>query len=128
MQVRSKAHFKEIVNSDLVDLNIIMFTATWCRPCQSCYDQVNRLAKVYRDNVQFALLDVDELEEIVHLCKVKAFPTFMFISRGQQIDFSIGAGMDLVEDKIRYHLKEIRQRVRAEDLKQEKAEDEKAQS
>ncbi len=123
ISIRNKAHFSEIVNSESSLISVIMFTATWCRPCQTCYPELNRLSRVYRDDVTFATVDVDEHEEIVHMCKVRAFPTFMFIQNGKQIDFSIGAGMDLVEDKIRHHLNEIKKKDREDDLKKGKEEE-----
>ena len=123
ISVRSKTHFTELVNSDAVIVTVIMFTATWCRPCQSCYPELNRLAQVYKDDVCFATVDVDQNEEIVQMCKVRAFPTWMFIYNGKQIDFSIGAGMDLVEDKLRYHLKDIKKKEKDEDLKKEATEE-----
>lgn len=120
VSIKSKEQFKEVVNSSLTPLVVVMFTATWCRPCQQAYPEVRRQAITYKDDVVFATVDVDENEEIVQMCKVRAFPTFMFINEGKQLDFSIGAGMDLVEDKIRHHLVEIKKREREEEKNAQK--------
>lgn len=112
VSVGSKSHFTSLVNSDT--LTVIMFTATWCRPCQQAYPEVRRMASAFGGEVLFATVDGDELREVVTMCKVRAFPTFMLLRSGQQLDYVIGGNTQELEEKVKAELKKMRA---AEDAK-----------
>jgi thioredoxin 1 len=104
--VTSKAHFTELVNTDT--LTCFMFTATWCRPCQQVYPEIRRMATMFGGEVLFATVDGDDLREVVTMCKVRAFPTFMLIRNGKQLDYVVGGDHQAVEEKVKAQLKKIR--------------------
>jgi thioredoxin 1 len=104
--VTSKPHFTELVNTNT--LTVIMFTATWCRPCQNVYPEIRRMATAHGGEVLFATVDGDDLRELVTMCRVRAFPTFMLIRQGKQLDYLVGGDHTELERKVKEQLKKIR--------------------
>ena len=108
VSVRNQAHFTELVNQRDV-LTVIMFTAQWCRPCQEAYPEIRRMAAAFGGEVLIATVDADDHQDILQMCRVRAFPTFMIVYNAKQLDFVIGAALGELQEKLRKHLKDLRE-------------------
>ena len=68
---------------------IVMFTATWCKPCQGIKPYFDTLSSDY-DSI-FVKIDVDELDDVATSSGVSMMPTFVVFSGGVQVDKTSGA-------------------------------------
>ena len=60
-QVDTHAEFQQIIASDKP--TFVMFTATWCGPCQRAYPIVEELASTCGEQGKVIKVDVDANEE-----------------------------------------------------------------
>jgi thioredoxin 1 len=63
---------------------IIMFSATWCAPCQRTKPVFNTL-KESANGVQYELVDVDEQEHVAEQYNIRAVPTFVLLKDNQEV-------------------------------------------
>ena len=76
--------------------------APWCGPCNSIEPVVEKLAKVYGDQILFTRCNVDHNPKITAKCGVKGIPTLMFFKGGKLVDKLIGmVSKSIVEDAMR---------------------------
>ncbi|KAL6893847.1 hypothetical protein ACP4OV_007945 [Aristida adscensionis] len=70
-------------------------------PCEVMRKPVEKLARQYRDMVQFYTLDVDNFEYLARLCGVEgAYPTFLLFKNGRQVDKIVGVKEDDLKKSI----------------------------
>jgi thioredoxin 1 len=63
---------------------IIMFSATWCAPCQRTKPVFNTL-KESANGVQYELVDVDEQAHVAEQYNIRAVPTFVLLKDNQEV-------------------------------------------
>ncbi|CAH0492239.1 unnamed protein product [Peronospora farinosa] len=76
---------------------IVYFTAKWCSPCKMIGPIYDELSVKHQD-IDFAKLDVDELNETTSKAGVRSMPTFFYFQDGklqQSLSFS-GADEELL--------------------------------
>lgn len=106
--VKSASHFSELVNDDSGAVLCCMFSTEWCGPCQKIYPEIRRLAMAFRGEMVLATIDADDHGELVHSCRVRAFPTFMWVYKGKQLGFHVGADVETVKLKSRDFIQVVR--------------------
>lgn len=82
---------------------VVLFTASWCGPCQILKPMLKRLAEEY-ENVRFISLDVDASEDnslLSDLMRVQAVPTIFYVSAGTILRTSNGL---VSEDTLRKNI------------------------
>ncbi|DBA03467.1 TPA: hypothetical protein N0F65_002875 [Lagenidium giganteum] len=81
---------------------IVYFTAKWCPPCKMISPVYDELSSQYTD-IEFAKVDVDELDETAAKAGVRSMPTFYLFDNGtlqRGMSFS-GADEALLRDVIK---------------------------
>ncbi|CAI5738651.1 unnamed protein product [Hyaloperonospora brassicae] len=81
---------------------VVYFTAKWCPPCKMIGPVYDELSAKYKD-IDFAKLDVDELNETTSKAGVRSMPTFFCFKDGkfqQSLSFS-GADEDLLRANVK---------------------------
>uniref|UniRef100_A0AAV1UFQ7 Thioredoxin domain-containing protein n=1 Tax=Peronospora matthiolae TaxID=2874970 RepID=A0AAV1UFQ7_9STRA len=81
---------------------VVYFTAKWCPPCKMIGPIFDELSAQYKD-IDFAKLDVDELNETTSKAGVRSMPTFFYFKDGkfqQSLSFS-GADEDLLRTNVK---------------------------
>ncbi|KAL3668028.1 hypothetical protein V7S43_006899 [Phytophthora oleae] len=81
---------------------IVYFTAKWCPPCKMIGPIYDELSAVYED-IDFAKLDVDELNDTTSKAGVRSMPTFFYFKDGkfqQSLSFS-GADEELLRNNVK---------------------------
>lgn len=73
---------------------VLYFTASWCGPCKRIKPTAERLADTFRDTLDVVVIDVDEVQRVAELYKVKSMPTFVFCVQNKQVDEFSGASPD----------------------------------
>ncbi len=58
---------------------ILVFTTSWCGPCQEMISTLKDILPVYSDSVLFYSIDTDENAELTSFLQVKNVPTTLFI-------------------------------------------------
>jgi thioredoxin 1 len=66
-------------------VTIVKFTATWCKPCQRIEPHFQKLAAEASSVVQFAKVDVDELDRVAAECGAISIPMFAAFKNGKRL-------------------------------------------
>ncbi|TYZ62519.1 hypothetical protein PybrP1_001210 [[Pythium] brassicae (nom. inval.)] len=61
---------------------IVYFTAKWCPPCKMIGPIYDELSAAYPE-IEFAKLDVDELNDTTSKAGVRSMPTFFLLKNGE---------------------------------------------
>jgi thioredoxin-like negative regulator of GroEL len=69
-KINDRAHFAELLKSN-PGLLIIKFGAEWCGPCKAIEEDVKHYFNRMPDNVQCAIIDVDESFDVYAFLKSK---------------------------------------------------------
>ncbi|XP_013368741.1 PREDICTED: thioredoxin domain-containing protein 8 isoform X3 [Chinchilla lanigera] len=80
-------------------LVVVEFSAKWCGPCKLMGPVFHAMSLKYK-NVMFAIVDVDESEELAESCNIQAIPTFQMFKQTQKIFEFSGADPKQLEAKI----------------------------
>lgn len=68
---------------------IVNFHAEWCEPCHILTPKMKELVE-HNDNIDLAVVDVEDHAELVHTFEVKAVPAVIAIRNGLVVDKFIG--------------------------------------
>jgi thioredoxin 1 len=81
---------------------LVDFWAPWRGPCNSIEPVVEKLAKVYGDQIRFTRCNVDHNPKTPKKYGVKGIPMLMFFKEGKLVDKLTGlVPMSIIEDAIR---------------------------
>ena len=72
-------------------LSLVDFWAPWCGPCKTISPRVKRLSKLYKGQVAFGKLNVQEHKQIADQYNVMNIPYLVFFSYGKKIASLAGA-------------------------------------
>eukprot|EP00672_Neobodo_designis_P020663 CAMPEP_0174852672 /NCGR_PEP_ID=MMETSP1114-20130205/26274_1 /TAXON_ID=312471 /ORGANISM="Neobodo designis, Strain CCAP 1951/1" /LENGTH=205 /DNA_ID=CAMNT_0016087279 /DNA_START=49 /DNA_END=666 /DNA_ORIENTATION=+ len=90
IEVRSAAELKSLVAAR--PKVVVDFYADWCGPCKMIAPELAKMAATTRD-VTFAKVDVDELQDVAQMYKVRAMPTFVLHRGGRPVKEVVGADL-----------------------------------
>ncbi|RZC36113.1 Thioredoxin domain containing protein [Asbolus verrucosus] len=68
---------------------IVNFHAEWCEPCHILTPKMKELVE-HKDNIDLAIVDVENHAELVHTFEVKAVPAVIAVKNGLVVDKFIG--------------------------------------
>ena len=69
-KINDKKHFQQMIDENPGVL-IIKFGATWCGPCKKIEKEVNEYVVAMPNNVQCAIVDIDECMEVYGFLRTK---------------------------------------------------------
>jgi len=61
---------------------VIKLAATWCGPCKALSPLFVEITDHYSEDLEAAVVDIDDNPEIVQFFEVKSVPTMLFIKDG----------------------------------------------
>ncbi|HSM72572.1 MAG TPA: thioredoxin [Anaerolineales bacterium] len=62
---------------------VVDFWASWCSPCKITKPILEKVAKEYKDKVEFMPIDVDESHEVLEHFKIIGIPTVLAVHYGE---------------------------------------------
>lgn len=83
-------NYDEVVKNSMV---LIDFSATWCGPCKQMKPHLERVEKSMSESgspIKFAVVDVDDQQDLAINYKVKCMPTLVFTDNGKLVQKSEG--------------------------------------
>uniref|UniRef100_V5GMS3 Thioredoxin, mitochondrial n=1 Tax=Anoplophora glabripennis TaxID=217634 RepID=V5GMS3_ANOGL len=88
----------KVMNSD--NPVIVNFHAEWCEPCHILTPKMKELIEP-KENIDLAIVDVENHAELVHTFEVKAVPAVIAVRNGLVVDKFIGlVDADMIEQLI----------------------------
>jgi len=87
--------FKAIVKNN--DKVAVMFTASWCGPCNQIKPTFTGKCPGQYPKIKFIMVDVDENEETSMEYDVESMPTFMFFRDGNLVNELTFKGADVAQ-------------------------------
>lgn len=84
-------------------LVVVDFYATWCGPCKMIEPFLKQQSEIYKDQVVFLKVDVDENEEIASQYEISCMPTFLFIKKREKVDEISGANKEMIQQMLETH-------------------------
>ena len=89
---------KKVMNSEVPV--IVNFHAEWCDPCKILSPKLKEMVEPM-ENVNLAVIDVENNAELVHTFEVKAVPAVLAVRNGLVVDKFIGlVDVDMIEKLI----------------------------
>jgi len=87
VEVKNNNELQQLIKDAGNNLVVVDFSAKWCGPCRMIAPYYAELSeKPEYQNVKFAKVDVDEVEEAAQAYTVEAMPTFIFLKNGKEVD------------------------------------------
>lgn len=84
-------------------LVVVDFYATWCGPCKMIEPFLKQQSEIFKDEVVFLKVDVDENEEIASQYEISCMPTFLFIKKREKVDEISGANKEMIQQMLETH-------------------------
>jgi len=90
-------------------VSIVDFWASWCAPCREMAPRLRRLSKIYRGEIAFGKLDIQNNQDIVKQYKIMGIPHLVFFKNGKKISSITGVkSIGHMKDTIDVILKKIK--------------------
>lgn len=96
----TKMSLDQLKEEEKDTLIVIDFHAQWCGPCKAIASDVAGLREKYDNKIIVLKVDVDDSDDLAEEYEVSAMPTFVFLKNGEEVGRSVGANMDVVNQKI----------------------------
>ena len=78
---------------------LVIFSASFCKPCNDIYPYMQELSETYKDII-FIKVDVQKCEDIDDINSILSIPHFKFINNTQEICSFTGANRCLIIESI----------------------------
>jgi thioredoxin 1 len=83
-------------------LSIVDFWASWCTPCREMAPRLRRLSKIYKGEVAFGKLDIQNNQDIARRYNITGIPHLVLFKNGKKISSvtgvkSIGDLKDIID-------------------------------
>lgn len=82
-EIDSARTFVARINDDFP--TVVLFHATWCRPCRSYAPAVRRLAAEFNGRLDFVRVDIDKQESISAGADIRLVPTLVVFRAGRPV-------------------------------------------
>ncbi len=83
--VTLQAHtFHEFIQTYPVAL--VDFWAPWCAPCRVVAPRLRRLSKLYKNEVAFGKLNIQEYQEVAKEYMISGIPCILFFQNGKKVN------------------------------------------
>ena len=79
---------------------VLMFSASWCGPCQKVKPRFKELGERYAELAEFELLDVDESAELAQKYMIRSVPCFILLQEEEETLRSVG-NLEHIEKALR---------------------------
>jgi len=90
-------------------VSIVDFWASWCAPCREMAPRLRRLSKIYRGEIAFGKLDIQNNQDIAKQYKIMGIPHLVFFKNGKKISSITGVkSIGHMKDTIDVILKKIK--------------------
>jgi thioredoxin 1 len=90
-------------------LSIVDFWASWCAPCREMAPRLRRLSKIYKGEIVFGKLDIQNNQDIAKEYKITGIPHLVFFKNGKKISSITGVkSIGDLKDTIDALLKKIK--------------------
>lgn len=76
----SRKEFKAYINSEFGENSIVLFHATWCKPCNKMKECIKKNIK--KLNREIIYVDVDKSNDIKSYYKIRSYPTLISFKDG----------------------------------------------
>ena len=104
-QVQSEEEFQQkVVNGKKP--TVVDFSATWCGPCKLLTPRLDAAIATSEEEVDLAIVDIDQLEDIAFDNGVQTVPTVIGFKNGQVVDRFVGL---VDEDKLTSFINKLRE-------------------
>lgn len=82
---------------------LVIFCASWCKPCKRIRPEIDRLEEKNADTVRFIHLDVDEnlSQDLSNMLQIDVVPTFHFYRDGHLVHSVNKADIQKVKEGLR---------------------------
>jgi thiol-disulfide isomerase/thioredoxin len=78
---------------------LVIFSASFCKPCNDIYPYMQELSETYKDII-FIKVDVQKCEDIDDINSILSIPHFKFMNNTQEICSFTGANRCLIIESI----------------------------
>jgi thioredoxin 1 len=79
---------------------VVMFSASWCGPCQKAKPKFKELSERYGEVAEFELLDVDEHASLAQKYMIRSVPCFILLQEEEETLRSVG-NLEQIEKALR---------------------------
>lgn len=67
---------------------LVVFTATWCKPCKVLKNNMSKLSSELSDKIQ--IYDIDDYREVAIQYNIEAVPTIIVTKDGKEVSRNLG--------------------------------------
>jgi len=83
----------------------ILYSASWCGPCQNIKPIFITLSQQYGDKAHFIIIDVDEFPGLAKKNGIQSMPTFLFLVKTKIVEKITGSSKDTLSKLISKYVK-----------------------
>ena len=80
-----------MASKNVVHLNLVDFTASWCGPCRMIAPYIDQIADEYAGRAKVGKLDVDEAPAVAQRYGIRGVPTLIVFKQGEIVAQQVGA-------------------------------------